>query len=77
MIPRDLTGQKFGKLTVTGKSVRPARGDGRGVGFKVPVLCACGRKELVWYHHITRGRAQGCGNCLTPNGLPASEGDFR
>lgn len=68
----DLTGQVFGKLTVTGPGVHS-----KGIGFKSPVLCECGSKDSVFNHVLTKGRKKVCRNCLTPKGLPARDGDFR
>lgn len=66
MKPTDLTGKKFGKLTVTGPPVRPQNSDGRGVGWKCPVMCTCGSKEMAWHFHLTRGRHTSCQNCSQP-----------
>jgi hypothetical protein len=72
MRPRDLTGQTFGNLTVTGPPVRPPKDPitggsaGRGIGWKCPVVCKCGRKEFAWYFHLVRGRQNSCDQCVQP-----------
>lgn len=68
----DLTGQVFGKLTVTGVSKAS-----KGIGFLAPVTCTCGNRDTVFNHILLKGRKKACANCLTPKALPAAEGDFR
>ena len=57
----DLTGQRFGKLTVTGPGVHT-----KGIGFKSPVICDCGNKDKVFNFVLVRGRKKSCGNCVQP-----------
>lgn len=54
----DLTGQTFGRLTVTSRI--SARGDRR---TKWECLCSCGRKTVSVADNLRSGRSQSCG-CL-------------
>lgn len=58
----DLSGRRFGKLVVTGPGVHT-----KGIGYKSPVLCDCGKKTSVFNYVLLRGRKKACGNCLTPS----------
>ena len=64
--PVDLTGQRFGRLTVRVDSGR------RGVGGQIlwDCRCACGRRRLVLGANLRTGNTRSCG-CLRR--LPRAE----
>ena len=53
---RDLTGQKFGKLTVLGR----APNVGRRIMFHVHCAC-CGNEKIIRVDGLTSGVVQSCG----------------
>lgn len=53
----DLTGQKFGKLTV----LRQAETDNHHTRWLA--RCECGRETIVYGHDLKRGKTVGCGSC--------------
>lgn len=57
---RDLTGQKFGSLTVIDEA---GRAKNRNVLWKC--RCDCGREVLVQSGNITNGHTKSCGHCPT------------
>jgi len=63
---RDLTGLKFGLLTVTARVEavrrRAARRGSRNAEWEC--TCACGRKKVVRSDVLTQGRTRSCG-CLS------------
>ena len=56
---RDLTGMKFGRLTVIGFAGRI--GKERSIGWKV--LCDCGKSKVLRSFNLTSGKTSSCG-CL-------------
>ncbi len=54
---RDLTGERFGKLTV----IEPA--DKKGSKIYWRCKCDCGKETVVEHYHLTEGRTKSCG-CL-------------
>lgn len=63
-VPEDLTGQKFGKLTVLGDSGR--RRDGSG-GMIWKCLCSCGQEKEIRQDALVSGAAASCG-CVKSRG---------
>lgn len=61
---RDLTGQRFGKLTVVGDSGRRRAGQG---GVLWTCRCDCGQEKVVRQDALTGGRTTSCG-CVTSRG---------
>ena len=55
----DLTGQRFGRLTV----LRPAENIGRRTAWLC--LCDCGREAVVKTYHLRSGKCSSCG-CKNP-----------
>lgn len=53
---RDITGQKFGRLTVMAE-------DSGGKNPKVKCQCSCGKVVMVLKHGVIRGYTRSCG-CL-------------
>jgi len=58
----DLTGKKFGRLTVIGKGTTSKNTYGRTT-FKWEVLCDCGKTSFVGTAKLKNGHTQSCG-CL-------------
>jgi len=56
----DLTGQRFGKLTVVARSKNNKRGQARW-----RCLCDCGNDTVVWSGNLRSGSTTSCG-CLKP-----------
>ena len=54
----DLTGRRFGRLTVVCRSERTSRG-----GAIWECMCDCGRTKHVYANHLKSGATQSCG-CL-------------
>lgn len=59
----DLTGQRYGKLTVLG----PAENVGGRTAWRC--LCDCGRETVTVTQRLRDGRTRSCG-CLKPGSLP-------
>ncbi len=57
---RDLTGERFGKLTVIG----PAKKEGSNKTYW-RCNCDCGKETVVEHYHLTEGLTKSCG-CLRP-----------
>ncbi len=55
---KDITGMRFGKLTVTG----PEESAGSGKSYW-RCRCDCGEETVVEYYHLIRGTTKSCG-CL-------------
>ncbi len=56
---KDLTGERFGKLTVIG----PAEKKGSKTYWRCQ--CDCGKEVVVEHYHLTEGRTRSCG-CIRP-----------
>lgn len=52
----DLTGRKFGRLTVVSRAENDKHGGSRWL-----CVCDCGKENTVRYMHLTRGRIVSCG----------------
>lgn len=63
--PLDLTGQCFGRLTVTGRAPNNARG-----GTMWECLCSCGTTKPFWSANLLRGKSLSCG-CIRAEQLAA------
>lgn len=57
----DLTGRRFGRLTVVGISTRPDSGKQRGIRWLCK--CDCGNEHIVISKNLTSGHVKSCG-CL-------------
>lgn len=71
----DLTGQTFGRLTVTGPSEKPTLHNGK----LWRCLCACGNEKVLSSGHLRSGNTRSCG-CLrreTTSKLTFSHGESR
>lgn len=55
---KDLTGQKFGRLTVLSKKIIEKNGRKK---IMWDCLCSCGNRTLVEGYHLRRGDTQSCG----------------
>ena len=56
-MPKDLIGQKFGRLTVVEKTGKDRHGNAQ-----YTVLCSCGgSRDLVLAHNLRSGRTSSCG----------------
>lgn len=53
---RDLTGSRFGRLTVLGRSARRCKNE-----YKWVCKCDCGNKKAVWAVSLKRGDTVSCG----------------
>lgn len=63
---RDLTGQRFGKLTVLRRADAPQ--DGKSAGDRWLCRCDCGGEATVLGANLVRGHTKSCG-CLKENDL--------
>lgn len=61
MALRDLTGQKFGRLTVLYRDETKPKGHGKPVYWVCQ--CECGNIKSIYAHSLTTGKTQSCG-CL-------------
>ena len=61
MALRDLTGQKFGRLTVLHRDESRPKGHGKPVYWVCQ--CECGNVKSIYAHSLTTGKTQSCG-CL-------------
>lgn len=61
MALRDLTGQKFGRLTVLHRDTTKPKGHGKPVYWVCQ--CECGNIKSIYAHNLTMGKTQSCG-CL-------------
>lgn len=55
---RDLTGQKFGSLTVVEDA-------GYKNGYKLQCRCDCGKNHVAYKYNITSGKTKSCGHCYS------------
>ncbi len=58
---KDLTGQRFGRLTAINSSGAIARGDGKGYYKASLCQCDCGNTRLVINYKLTSGKITSCG----------------
>ena len=61
---RDLSGQKFGKLTVI-----MCLGEEKGKHIKWLCKCDCGNEKIVQGNHLVEGATTSCGHCFNCRGL--------
>jgi len=61
---KDLSGQKFGRLTVEDNYKLIKRKDGRGSRSKWLCLCECGKKVWVLRDLLVKGKTRSCG-CIS------------
>ena len=60
MKPRDLTGEKFGRLTVIELDRRKAKNP-KGYRYYWKCKCECGKETIVCGEMLTEGRTKSCG----------------
>ena len=66
MQKKDVTGEKYNKLTITGLAEGIREPSGRLVK-RVSVICDCGNtKDSIGYKEIKRGKTKSCGCLSTP-----------
>lgn len=65
------TGDKFGRLTVTGEAERQYYNEGKNSRRMVNVVCDCGTAKTVRSSHLTHDKIKSCG-CLVGEALLAS-----
>ena len=65
---QDLTGQKFGLLTVIKQSQRKDPHPNGGYTYFWDCLCECGEKTIVSTSHLTSGHTSSCGKCCISKG---------
>lgn len=61
---KNLTGQRFGHLTVLEFKDRNDRGNSRWV-----CQCDCGKKRVVYYQHLVQKNTKSCGCGLIKRGV--------
>ena len=62
---KDLTGEKFGRLTVIGSGERSNSGR-----YRWKCQCECGRIIDTYAFSLISGRTKSCGKCVTRSGKP-------
>ena len=65
---KDLTGKKFGRLTVEGLSQKQKKHPNGGFFLYWDCLCDCGTKTVVSTSHLTTGHTTSCGQCCISKG---------
>jgi len=55
--PKDLLGERFGRLTVVGNPFK----DERGRNIQYQCICDCGEKKTIVRSRLTRGETKSCG----------------
>ena len=68
---QDLTGQRFGMLTVVSEASPMSNGKAKK-SYAWKVLCDCGETNVVRTHQLTSGRVKSCG-CIKGSTRPSNE----